>query len=134
MLNFFNSLPYNILITIITIGLLIYSMYSKIKYYCLQEAITKVANIERLTDLSGEEKFAIVVTWINDELPKIFKNSLINNIIKTLVQAAYDNCFKYAKNYIKRKTGYDISELLDKLPNTSKESSKDMNSDKLINS
>ena len=42
--------------------------------------------------------------------------------------------FKYAKNYIKRKTGYDISELLDKLPNTSKESSKDMNSDKLINS
>ena len=117
MLNFFNSLPYNILITIITIGLLIYSMYSKIKYYCLQEAITKVANIERLTDLSGEEKFAIVVTWINDELPKIFKNSLINNIIKTLVQAAYDNCFKYAKNYIKRKTGYDISEIVSEIQN-----------------
>ena len=117
MLDFFNSLPYNILITIITIGLLIYSMYSKIKYYCLQEAITKVANIERLTDLSGEEKFAIVVTWINDELPKIFKNSLINNIIKTLVQAAYDNCFKYAKNYIKRKTGYDISEIVSEIQN-----------------
>ncbi len=117
MLNFFNSLPYNILITIIAIGLLIYSMYSKIKYYCLQEAITKVANIEKLTDLSGEEKFAIVVTWINDELPKIFKNSLINNIIKTLVQAAYDNCFKYAKNYIKRKTGYDISEIVSEIQN-----------------
>lgn len=125
MLNFFNSLPYNILITIITIGLLIYSMYSKIKYYCLQEAITKVANIERLTDLSGEEKFAIVVTWINDELPKIFKNSLINNIIKTLVQAAYDNCFKYAKNYIKRKTGYDISEIVSEIQNKENDDQED---------
>ena len=125
MLNFFDSLPYNILITIITIGLLIYSMYSKIKYYCLQEAITKVANIERLTDLSGEEKFAIVVTWINDELPKIFKNSLINNIIKTLVQAAYDNCFKYAKNYIKRKTGYDISEIVSEIQNKENDDQED---------
>lgn len=125
MLDFFNSLPYNILITIITIGLLIYSMYSKIKYYCLQEAITKVANIERLTDLSGEEKFAIVVTWINDELPKIFKNSLINNIIKTLVQAAYDNCFKYAKNYIKRKTGYDISEIVSEIQNKENDDQED---------
>ena len=125
MLNFFNSLTYNILITIITIGLLIYSMYSKIKYYCLQEAITKVANIERLTDLSGEEKFAIVVTWINDELPKIFKNSLINNIIKTLVQAAYDNCFKYAKNYIKRKTGYDISEIVSEIQNKENDDQED---------
>lgn len=117
MLDFFNSLPYNILITMITIGLLIYSMYSKIKYYCLQEAVKKVASIERLTDLSGEEKFAMVVTWINDELPKIFKNSLINNIIKTLVQTAYDNCFRYAKNYIKRKTGYDISEIVSEIQN-----------------
>ena len=125
MLDFFNSLPYNILITIIAIGLLIYSMYSKIKYYCLQEAITKVANIERLTDLSGEEKFAIVVTWINDELPKIFKNSLINNIIKTLVQAAYDNCFKYAKNYIKRKTGYDISEIVSEIQNKENDDQED---------
>ena len=37
-------------------------------------------------------------------------------------------------NYIKRKTGYDISELIEKLSDTSRESSEATNSDKDTNS
>lgn len=117
MVDIFNSVGWNIFLAIIAIGAIIYAMYSSIKYKCLEEACKKVASIERMTDLTGEQKFALVVTWINNDLPKIFKNTLIQNVIKVLVQKAYDNCFKYAKNYIKRKTGLDISEIVTEVQN-----------------
>ena len=57
--------------------------------------------------LTGEEKFALVISWINKDLPKIFANSIFKTIVEKIVQYAYDNSFNYMKNYIKRKTGYD---------------------------
>lgn len=106
---------YSILVTIIAIFLFIWGMYSKIKYLCLKKASEKVAEIENLEDISGEEKFALVVKWIDDELPRIFRNSLFKSIIQSIVQFAYDNSFAYMKRYVKRKTGRDISIIVDGL-------------------
>lgn len=130
----FNSNAYDVIITLIAIILAFATMYNKIKYFCLEKAAEKVAEIEKEKELTGSQKFAKVVLWINYELPKIFRNKVFKTIIEELVEYSYNNSKEYSTNYIKRKTGYDISELLDKLPNTSKEYSKDMNSDKLINS
>ena len=69
--------------------------------------------------LTGEEKFALVISWINKDLPKIFANSMFKTIIEKIVQYAYDNSFNYMKNYIKRKTGYDISSLIDQINSNS---------------
>ena len=109
-------------------------MYNKIKYFCLEKAAEKVAEVEKDKELTGSQKFAKVVLWINQELPKIFKNKLFNIIVEKLVNYSYNTSKEYAINYIKRKTGYDISELIKKLSDTSKESSEDMNLDKDINS
>ena len=35
------------------------------------------------------------------------------SLIEKLVQYTYDNSNTYAKNYIKRKTGYDISKIVE---------------------
>ena len=115
--NLFSDGPntYSTLLTIITITMIVFSMYNRIKYLCLKKAAEKVAEIEQNKELTGSEKFAQVVLWINEDLPKFFRNKFINTLIEKLVQFAYDNSKEYAKNYVKRKTGYDISTLLGNL-------------------
>ena len=118
-LKLFISNNYNIIATIAVVLLLIYSIYNKIKFLCLRAATEKVASVEKMSGLTGEQKFALVIKWINEELPSIFRNAFFQSIIDKLVQFDYDNCFNYMKNYIKRKTCYDISTIIDKAQVTS---------------
>ena len=114
--NFFISLGdnYSLFTTILVLVLLIWGIYNRIKFLCLKKASEMVAKAED-KDLSGEEKFALCVIWINEELPKIFRNSLISAIIEKLVDFAYSTSFEYMKKYIKRKTGYNVSELVEQV-------------------
>lgn len=121
--NYIFESEYSLILTLITIVLVVISIYNRIKFLCLQKATELVSSIEDRDDLSGEEKFAIVVKWINNDLPKIFRSSLFKSIIEKLVQFAYDNCYNYMKNYIKRKTGYDVSGLIEQFNSEEKDSS-----------
>lgn len=103
---------YLIASTLIAVYFIFYSMYSKIKYNCLEKACQKIAEAEKIEDLSGEEKFALVLAWINNDLPKVFKNSIMQKILESIINYVYKNCYTYTKNYIKRKTGCDISEIV----------------------
>lgn len=120
---------YSTLITIIAINMVIFSMYNRIKYLCLKKAAEKVAEIEQNTELTGSEKFAQVVLWINEDLPKLFRNKFFNTLIKKLVQFAYDNSKEYTENYIKRRTGYDLSTLIENIYNKNLNDSNDAKSD-----
>lgn len=123
------SETYNTILTIISIGLIIIAIYNRIKYLCLEKASEKVAEVEKMTELSGSEKFALVVLWINESLPKVFRTAFFQAILEKIINYAYDNSKSYALNYIKRKTGYDISELLETLENTSTAKPEDTKSD-----
>ena len=103
---------YDVIVTIITLILLIWSIYSRIKYLCLKKASDEIANVEGIKNLTNQQRFALVVTWIDKDLPKIFRNSLARAIIEKLVQFAYNNAYDYARKYISRKTGLDISSLI----------------------
>lgn len=116
---------YGIIITIICILFLLWGIYNKIKFLCLKKASEMVAKVEEKEELSGEEKFALCILWINEELPKLFRNSLFKSIISKLVNIIYVNSFDYMKNYIKRKTGYDITELIEQVKSTIEEDEKD---------
>ena len=91
------------------------SMFNKIRYECVKKASTLVATVEQDDKLTGEQKFSTVVLWIDESLPFIFKNTLVKNFLHYIVQYAYDNSQEYAQNYIKRKTGYDTSEVINKI-------------------
>ena len=108
---------YTVVVTFIALFFIFKAMYNKIKYICLEKATEKIASVEELKDLTGEEKFALVLCWINYDLPKIFNNVTVQTIIENIINLAYNNAFKYAQNYIKRKTGYDISELINMIKN-----------------
>lgn len=103
---------YNIFITVLSLILLIISIYNRIKYLCLEKASEMVAKAEAHEKLTGEQKLALCTIWINEELPKVFRNSLVQSLVKKLVNFVYDNSFEYMKRYVKRKTGQDISELI----------------------
>lgn len=124
---------YGLSLTIISIGLIIITMYNRIKYLCLEKAVEKIAAVEELKELTGEQKFALVVTWINSDLPTIFNNSLIETLIKKIIDYAYNNCFKYANNYIERKTGCNIKELVDMIKDAEDEAKKDISTNTISN-
>ena len=92
---------------------IIISMYNRIRYLCLKAASLKIAEAEEKTNLTGAEKFSLVVIWIEESLPTIFRMAFARSLIEKLVQYTYDNSNAYAKNYIKRKTGYDISKIVE---------------------
>lgn len=111
-MSFITNDGYSVLISIVAVSSVVYCMYSKIKYNCLMKASKMVAEAEGREDLTGEEKFALVTIWIEDELPKIFKSNMVKGIIAVLIEYAYNNSFQYMKNYIKRKTGKDVDEVV----------------------
>ena len=103
---------YDVIVTIITLILLIWSIYSRIRYLCLKKASEEIVKVESIKNLTNQQRFALVITWIDKDLPKIFKNSLVRAILEKLVQFAYNNAYDYARKYISRKTGLDISSLI----------------------
>ena len=103
---------YNIFITVLSLILLMITIYNRIKYLCLEKASEMVAKAEAHEKLTGEQKLALCTIWINEELPKVFRNSIVQSLVKKLVNFVYDNSFEYMKRYVKRKTGQDISELI----------------------
>lgn len=125
---------YSTLVTLLGIVLAVIIMFEKIKYACLEKAAAKVAEVEGMENLTGEQKFALVLLWINQSLPVIFRAQLFQNLISKLIEYAYKNSADYAKKYIKRKTGYDVSALLEKLPSAEQASSDNTKSDASTNS
>lgn len=103
---------YGIITTLIILIVVLLSMYNKIKYKCLEKALEKIADIEQNTELTGEEKFKIVVQWVNSDLPIIYKTTLLQQLIEKLVKYAYDNSKEYMENHVKRITGMDVQEVV----------------------
>lgn len=108
---------YNIFITLLALILLIWGTFNDIRFKCLSLASQKVAEAEGHSELTGSQKFSLCLLWINEELPTIFNNLLVTTIIKKMINLAYNTSFDYMNKYIKRKTGIDASELIEKIKN-----------------
>lgn len=106
---------YNVFIAIIGLILLIWGIYNRIKFLCLKKASEMVSKAEGHSELTGQEKLALCIVWIEEELPSIFRNTMVKSLLSKLINYVYNNSFDFMKKYIKRKTGYDIGLLIDQL-------------------
>ena len=106
---------YSVAITIVAILSIVYSLYNRIKFLCLEKAIEFVSAVEERENLKGKEKFSLVLYWLNKDLPGIFRNSLLRTVLEKIIQYAYEKCYLYMKNRIKRVTGLDMDELMKEL-------------------
>lgn len=118
---------FGVLFGITSVILLIWSIYNNIKYECLKKATELIAKVEEQEELTGEEKFALVISWINEDLPILFQNTFIKSLTIKIAENVFENVSDYAKKYIKRKTGYDISDLIDILKDVIVDDNKDNN-------
>ena len=103
------------ILALIGINAVLCSIFNKIRYDCIKQASSMVASAEKYKDLTGEEKFKMVISWIDESLPKIFRNSFVKRFSEYVVQYTYDKSVEYTRNYIKRKTGYDVTEIIEKM-------------------
>lgn len=115
------SQHFSLVSSVILLVLLIWGVYNRIKFLCLQKASKMVADAESHSELSGKEKFALCLLWIDNELPRVFKSSLFKSIKERLLQFAYDTSYDYAEKYIKRKTGFDLDEMMNEIKKISEE-------------
>lgn len=106
------SIQFYIIDGIVIIAVALVAIYYKVRGDCIKKASEYIAKVETNETLSGKEKFMIVLAWIDESLPKILKASLFKRTKEKIAQLAFDNSSSYAANYIKRKTGMDISALI----------------------
>ena len=97
------------------IAAVIFGMYHKIRYDCLELASKKVAEAESHTELSGEERAKLANEMIRKELPLAFIDSLVRNFLAKIIDYAYKNSKEFAEGYAKVKTGESIENIVDKL-------------------
>ena len=107
----------------------IYGMYNKIRSDCIRKAIEKVAEAEKCTELSGEERYNMALGNLEKELPGTFIRSLIRHLLAELIKHAYDNSKEFAEGYAKVKTGESIEDIVGKLSDSNDDVSEDMISD-----
>lgn len=114
LIKLLSSVGYGSAATVLVIILLIYNIYNKIKYRCLERISLYVAQVEANTDMNGEAKFQLVVDLINTEM-KITRNQILTGYIRKLIQEVYDSNESFAKNYMVKQFGKDGEKLLNKL-------------------
>ena len=88
------QVTWNILLCIIAI-------YIAIRSSLIKEITKYIAIAEEETDLTGKEKMALVVSWIKDLIPRLFRVLFTDKVIEIMAQNIYDDMKKYRESFIK---------------------------------
>lgn len=114
LVNLIGSKQYGTVTTGIIVVLVILTIYNKIKYQCLEKISNFVAEVEKNTELSGEQKYELVKIWLANEV-KITNRPFMNKLVDKLISSVYTNSKLYAINYISRKVNVDTNKVYEAL-------------------
>ena len=114
LVNLIGSKQYGTVTTGIIVVLVILTIYNKIKYQCLEKISNFVAEVEKNTELTGEQKYELVKIWLANEV-KITNKPFMNKLVDKLISSVYTNSKLYAINYISRKVNVDTNKVYEAL-------------------
>lgn len=77
------------------------SIYIAIRSSLIKEVTKYIAIAEEETNLTGKEKMALVVSWIKDLIPRLFRVLFTDKVIELMAQNIYDDMKKYRESFIK---------------------------------
>ena len=78
------------------------------------ESISKFIKLaEEDKNLSGIEKMDMVICWVKQLIPKIFRIVFNDKVLKQISQNIYDDMKGYKEVYIKNKTGLSTKEVVE---------------------
>ena len=114
LVNLIGSKQYGTVATGIIVVLVILTIYNKIKYQCLEKISNFVAEVEKNTELTGDQKYELVKIWLANEV-KITNRPFMNKLVDKLISSVYTNSKLYAINYISRKVNVDTNKVYEAL-------------------
>ena len=114
LVNLIGSKQYGTVTTGIIVVLVILTIYNKIKYQCLEKISNFVAEVEKNTELTGDQKYELVKIWLANEV-KITNRPFMNKLVDKLISSVYTNSKLYAINYISRKVNVDTNKVYEAL-------------------
>lgn len=118
------SKQYGSIATAVILVLILVIIYNKIKFQCLEKISNFVAEVEKNTDLTGEQKYELVKVWLSNEI-KITDKPFMSKLVDKLIEYTYTNSKLYAVNYISRKANVETKKVYEAL-NMIKEQSENM--------
>jgi len=93
---------YSIIQSLWNIILIVISLYIFIRSTLITKIAGYIATAESEVDLTGKEKMALVVGWIKDLIPRLFRVLFTDKVIELMAQNIYDDMKKYRENFIKK--------------------------------
>lgn len=112
------------IVTIFSIIIAVISILYKIKSKFTSLIASFIKDAEEDTSLSNPEKMDMVISWIKDIIPRIFRVVFNDKVLRLIAENIYQDMKAYRNAYIKNKTGLQVSELVEVV-----ESSKENNSE-----
>lgn len=101
----------SIILLIISIIAVFKSIKQAVKANLIEQAVKFIEQAEGNAELTGPEKMDLVISWMKDIIPRLFKVVFTDDVLKDIAQNVFDDMKKYAKKYVEARTGASIDKI-----------------------
>lgn len=102
----------NIVLFVISIFLAIISTVFKIKSNFTACISQFIKDAEADSELTNTEKMDMVISWIKDSIPRMFKILFSDKVLSMMAENIYNDMKTYREIYINNKTGLSTSRVI----------------------
>lgn len=101
----------SIILLIISIIAALKSLYQSIKANLIEQVVKFIVTAEGESFLTGPEKMNLVIGWMKDIIPRLFKVIFDEKVLRMIAQNIFNDMKKYANNYVENKTGASVEKI-----------------------
>ena len=97
-----------LIISVIAAGI---SLFHAVRANLIQKVSKFIVTAEGKSLLTGPEKMELVISWMKDIVPRLFKVIFDEKVLRMIAQNIFDDMKEYANNYVENKTGASIKKI-----------------------
>lgn len=101
----------SIILLIISLLIGLKAIYQSIKANLIQQVVKFIVTAEGEALLTGPEKMNLVISWMKDIIPRLFKVVFDEKVLRMIAQNIFSDMKKYANNYVENKTGASVDKI-----------------------
>ncbi len=101
----------SIVLIVLSLIAVIKSIQHSIKANLIEQVVKFIKNAEAESLLTGPEKMNLVIDWMKDIIPRIFKVVFAENVLRIIAQNVFNDMKKYANSYVENKTGASVDKI-----------------------
>lgn len=102
----------NIILIIFSLIISIISIIFKIKSNFTALITQFIKDAEEKSELTGPEKMDLVIDWLKDLIPRLFKVVFNDTVLRQIADNIYNDMKAYREIYVNNKTGLATSQVI----------------------